>query len=210
MFCTSTSDQQYTSWKVWVISNDDNSSSKESKCFQWRWHCQQIRSKFTSLSTARQIYHWPAHNSAYFEFAYSPYSSHPRISHCPKNAMFCFHWWLTIHQWTEFQYPIPLMSKFPMLSISPFSAESGQTSNRKVPCFTNKVLEWYPHVFQIHNFLDDKIRTTVQLITYTAPQNSLSMFTIHNFLMSQLTSAVELSDFLVRVVTWVRSDWVPM
>ena len=32
--------------------------------------------------------------------------------------MFCFHWWLTIHQWTEFQYPIPLMSKFPGLSIS--------------------------------------------------------------------------------------------
>ena len=32
----------------------------------------------------------------------SPYSSHPRISHCSKNTMFCFHWWLTIHQWTEF------------------------------------------------------------------------------------------------------------
>ena len=44
------------------------------------------------------------------------------------------------------------MSKFPVLSISLFSAESGQTSNRKVPCFTNKVLEWYKHVFQIHNF----------------------------------------------------------
>ena len=28
-------------------------------------------------------------------------------------------------------------------------------------------------------FLDDKIRTTVQLITYTAPQNCLSLFTIH-------------------------------
>ena len=44
------------------------------------------------------------------------------------------------------------MSKFPVLSISLFSTESGQTSNRKVPCFTNKVLEWYKHVFQIHNF----------------------------------------------------------
>ena len=63
-----------------------------------------------------------------------------------------FHWWLTIHQWTEFQYLIPLMSRFPVLSISLFSAESGQHSNRKVPCFTNKVLEWYKHVFQIHNF----------------------------------------------------------
>ena len=51
----------------------------------------------------------------------------------------------------EFQYPIPLMSKFPVLSISLFSAESGHNSCRKVPCFTNKVLEWYKHVFQTHN-----------------------------------------------------------
>ena len=82
---------------------------------------------------------------------YSPSSSHPRISHCLKNAIFCYHWWLTTHQRTEFQYPIPLMSKFPVLSISLFSAESGHNSYRKVPCFTNKVLEWYKHVFQIHN-----------------------------------------------------------
>ena len=73
----------------------------------------------------------------------------------------------------------PSWCQIPVLSISLFSAESGQTSNRKVPCFTNKVLEWYKHVFQIHNFLDDKIRTTVQLITYTVPQNCLSIFTIH-------------------------------
>ena len=69
----------------------------------------------------------------------SPYSSHPWISHCSKNAMYCFHWWITVHQWTEFQYPIPLMFKFPGLSISLFSAESGQTSYRKVPCFTNSI-----------------------------------------------------------------------
>ena len=56
-----------------------------------------------------------------------------------KNPIFCYHWWLTIHQWTEFQYPIPLMSKFPVLSISLFSAESGHNS-------------WYKHVFQIHKF----------------------------------------------------------
>ena len=40
----------------------------------------------------------------------------------------------------------------PVLSISLFSAESGQVSYRKVPCFTNKVMEWYKHVFQIQNF----------------------------------------------------------
>ena len=38
--------------------------------------------------------------------------------------------------------------KIPVLHISLFSAKSGQTSNRKVPCFTNKVLEWYKHMFQ--------------------------------------------------------------
>ena len=73
-----------------------------------------------------------------------------------------------------------LCPKSPVISISPFSAESGQHSNRKVPCFTNKVLEWYKHEFQIHKSLDDKIRTTVQLITYTVPQNCLSNF--HNSL----------------------------
>ena len=68
-----------------------------------------------------------------------------------ENPIFCLHWWVTIHQWTEFQYSIPLMSKFPVLSISLFSAESGHNSCRKVPCFTNKVLKWYKHIFQIHN-----------------------------------------------------------
>ena len=48
------------------------------------------------------------------------------------------------------------------------------------------------------NFLDDKIRTTVQLITYTVLQNCLSMFTIHcnsQFPYVQLMSVVELSAF---------------
>ena len=33
---------------------------------------------------------------------------------------------------------------------------------------------------RVPNFLDDKIRATVQLITYTVPQNCLSLFTIHH------------------------------
>ena len=85
MFRKFTSDQQFTSWNFeLVISNDDNNSPKESKCFQQQWHFEQIRSKLTSLSTARHIYHWLAHKSVSLEFAYSPYSSHPRISHCSK------------------------------------------------------------------------------------------------------------------------------
>ena len=69
------------------------------------------------------------------------------------------------------------MSKILVLCISLFSAESGQASYRKVPCFTNKVLEWYKHVSLI--FVDDKIKATVQLITCTVLQNCLSLFTIH-------------------------------
>ena len=98
-----------------------------------------------SLTDSQFSYFWVC-------LLYFPYSSHPWISHCLKNVMFCFHWWLTIHQWTEFSIQSPLMSKFLVLSISLFSAKSGQTSYRKVPCLTNKVLEWYKHVFQIHNF----------------------------------------------------------
>ena len=51
---------------------------------------------------------------------------------------------------------------------------------------------------RVPNFLDDKIRATVQLITYTVPQNCLSMFTIHcnsQFPYVQLMSVVELSAF---------------
>ena len=75
------------------------------------------------------------------------------------------------------------MSKFPVLSISPFSAESGQTSYRKVPCFTNSlgmIQTCVPIFLNSPYSLDDKIRATVQLITYTVPQNCLSIFTIHN------------------------------
>ena len=44
MFHNFTSDQQFTIENFFelVISNDDNNSPKESKCFQWWWHCQQI------------------------------------------------------------------------------------------------------------------------------------------------------------------------
>ena len=170
--------------------------------------------KFTSLSTARHIYHWLAHNSINLEFAYSPYSSHPRISHCSKNPMFCFHWWVTIHQWTEFQYPIPLMSKFPVLSISLFSAESGQHSNRKVPCFTNKVLEWYKHVFQIHNFPWFSVFTWWQDQSYSSANyihcSAKLSVNFHNSQFTTVSSEAELQVFILRVVTWVRSDWAPM
>ena len=53
--------------------------------------------------------------------------------------------------------------KIPVLHISLFSAKSGQTSNRKVPCFTNKVLEWYKHVFQFSLNLHIHLMTRSEL-----------------------------------------------
>ena len=64
--------------------------------------------------------------------------------------------------------------------------------------------------------LDDKIRTTVQLITYTVPQNCLSLFTIHHnshpklSILAQRLSFRFFFFFFLRVITWVRSDWAPM
>ena len=61
--------------------------------------------------------------------------------------------------------------------------------------------------------LNDKIRTTDQLITYTVPQNRLSLFTIHIqncSIFVHFSSEAELQIFFLRVITWVRSDWAPM
>ena len=119
-----------------------------------------------------------------------------------ENPMFCFHWWLTIHQWTEFQYPIPLMSKFPVLSISLSSAESGQHSNRKVPCFTNKVLEWYKHVFQIHNIPWFSIFTWWQDQSYSSANyihcSAKLSVNVHNSQFTISLCPINLSGWAVR------------
>ena len=150
-----------------VISNDDNNSPKESKCFQQQWQCQQICSKFTSLSSARQIYHWPAHNSINFQFAYSLllfllYTNIPMFKKC--NVLLSL-----------------VMSTFPVLSLlcqiwpgfiqksSLFYQQSLGMIQTHVPIFLKSLY-----------LLSDKIRTTVQLITYTFLQNCLSLFTIHH------------------------------
>ena len=57
--------------------------------------------------------------------------------------------------------------------------------------------------------LDDKIRATVQLITYTVPQNCLSIFTIHHnsqfifktVLPLSVLAQAELQIFFLRVIT---------
>ena len=61
--------------------------------------------------------------------------------------------------------------------------------------------------------LGDKIRATVQLITYTVQQNCLSLFTIYHQNSSsfvRFSSEAELQIYFLRVITWVRSNWAPM
>ena len=81
-----------------------------------------------------------------------------------------------------------------MLSISLFSANLARLHTEKFLVLPTKSWNDTNTCSKFTIFLDDKIRTTVQLITYTVPQNSLSLFTIHYV---QLTSAVELSGFFV-------------
>ena len=52
--------------------------------------------------------------------------------------------------------------------------------------------------------LNDKIRATVQLITYTVPQNCLSIFTIHNSQLFYLCPC-QLSGWVFRLFCWGSS-----
>ena len=188
--------------------------------FLWRWHCQQICSKFTSLSSAWQIYHWLAHNSVNPEFAYSLLLIPPIHKYSTVKKMQCSTF-TGYKQFTNEQISniwFPSWCQNPVWSISLFSAESGQTSYRKVPCFANKVLKWYKHVFQIHNFPpgcgQSRIHSSANYIHCSIKLSvSISLFTSHFqilLLFVQLSLVVELWLFLLRVLTWVRSNWVPM
>ena len=96
------------------------------------------------------------------------------------------------------------MSKFPVLSISSSLPNLARLHTEKFLVLPTKSWNDTNTCSKFTIFLVDKIRATVQLITYTVPQNCLSLFTIHRnslFPYVQLTSAVELSVFLLRVVT---------
>ena len=79
---------------------------------------------------------------------------------------------------------------------------------QKRSLFYQKVLEWYKHVFQIHNFPPFCRQSSIHSsANYIHCSVKLSV-TVHNSL-SKLISLVWLT-FCLRVVTWVRSDWAPM
>ena len=127
----------------------------------------------------------------------SPYSSHPRISHCSKNVMFCFHWWLTIHQWTEFQYPISTYVQISYVKYIPLLCRIWPDFIQKSSLFYQQSLGMIqtrvPIFLNSPYSLDDKTRATVQLITYTVPQNCLSIFTIHHNSQFTLNTVLSLS-----------------
>ena len=186
MFHTFTSDQQFTSYKILSslfpmmttihqrnrnVSNDDDTLANPLKIY-FLEYCK------TNISLTSSQFHW----SWVCFFFYSPYSSHPWISHCSKNVMFCLRWWLTIHQWTEYSISnstyvqISYVKYISLLcwiwpdfiqKSSLFYQQSLGMIQTHVPIFLNSLYS-----------LDDKIRATVSLITYTVPQNCLSLFTI--------------------------------
>ena len=150
-----TSDQQFTSYKIlsllfpmmitihqrnWNVSNDDDTFSKPAQnSLPWVLLDKYITDWLTiplilSLLALFSLF-LPSTNMSLSEKCNVLFSL--MINNSPMNRFSMLN-----YSWCQ----------NPVLSISLFSAKSGQTSNRKVPCFTNKVLEWYKHVFQFHNF----------------------------------------------------------
>ena len=169
-----------------VISNDDNNSPKESKCFQWWWNCQQIYSKFTSLSSAWQICHWLAHNSANFEFAYSLLLIPPIHKYSTVRKKCSVLLSLVINNSPMNRFPISNSTYVQISCVKyiPLLCWIWPTFKQKSSLFYQQSLGMIqtrvPVFLKSLYSCDDKIRTTVQLITYTVPQNCLSLFTINH------------------------------
>ena len=156
----------------WNVSNDNDTISKSAQnSLPWVLPHKYI----TDQLTIQLIWVW---------LLYSPYSSHPRIFHCSKNAMFCFHWWLTIHQWTEFSISNSTYVQISCVKYIPLLCQIWPDFVQKSSLFYQQSLGMIqtrvPMFLKSPYSLDDKIRATVQLITYTVLQNCLSIFTIHH------------------------------
>ena len=161
--------------------------------------------KFTSLSSARQICHWPAHNSINFESAsftypFPPFHESFTVWKVPS---------LVINNSPMNRFPITNSlhkSKIPVLNIIPLLCRIWPGFKQKSSLFLPTKSWNDTNMCALIFLLDDKIRTTVQLITCTVPQNCLSLFTISQFTFKTFsTCPVELQTFSLRVITWVRS-----
>ena len=111
--------------------------------------------------------------------------------------MFCFHWWLTIHQWTEFSISTSTYVQISCVKYIPLLCRIWPDFIQKSSLFYQQSLG----MIQTHvpNFLDDKIRATVQLITYTVPQNCLSLSTIHHNSQFTFKTVLPLSNLVQRL-----------
>ena len=176
--------------------------------------------KFTSLSSARQIYHWPAHNSVNFEFACftSP------IPHFHESFTVWKVLSLVINNSPMNRFPMSNSlhkSKFPVLSTIPLfcgiwpgfkqksslflSTKSWNDTNTCALLFLNFPFSldfpwWQDQNYSSANYMHCSAKLPV---------------TVHNspsklFPLVRLSLAVEPQTFSLRVVTWVRSDWAPI
>ena len=201
-----------------VISNDDNNSPKESKCFQWQWHCQQ---------SPQNILPWVLLN----KYITDRLTIQLILSLLILFSLFLPSTNMSLSEKCNVLFPLVInnspMNRFP-ISNSTYVQISCVTYIpllcRIWPDFIQKSSLFYqqslgmiqvlvPIFLKSLYSLDDKIRTTVQLITYTVPQNCLSLFTIHIqncSIFVHFSSEAELQIFFLRIIARVRSDLVPM
>ena len=132
-----------------------------------------IHLKYTSLRSAQQIYHWLAHNSVNFEFAYL-LLFFLLSTNIPLFEKFNVLLSLVVNNSPMHRSPMSncFYVQNPVFNIPDFSTKSCQASYRKVPCVT--IFFKFP--------FDDSIRATVQWIAYTVLQNCLPKCPKNGFL----------------------------
>ena len=133
-----------------------------------------ICSKYTSLSSARQLYHWPAHNSVNLEFAYFlPFFSFflPSLNmSLSKKCNILFS--LVTNNWPMnrfFNVKFLLMSKSHVKYI-PLLCQIWPTFKQKSSLFYQQnlgMIQTHVPNSQFSSLFIDKAVFTVQLITYT-------------------------------------------
>ena len=119
--------------------------------------------------------------------------------------MFCFHWWVTIHQWTDFQYQISTNVQISRVKYIPllcwiwpdFIQKSSllyqQSLGMIQTCVSNSQLCSLYRKSSVHssaNYIHHPAKLSVFISLFTIHFNSL-------FPYFQLTSTVELSVFFV-------------
>ena len=169
--------------------------------------------KFTSLSTARQIYHWPAHNLVNLEFClfHLSFSSHPRILQCLKSystgdKQFTNEKISNLKFTSQIQNScveyIPLLCRiwpgFKQKSSLFLPTKSWNDTNTCALIFLLDFPWWWDQNYSSANYMHCSIKLSVTVHKFTISHPKL-------FPLAQLSLAAEPQTFSLRVVTWVRS-----